>query len=87
MIIAFFLDILFLIVSGLLYPIKKLDDVSVESGIGSAINNGIHYIANFNEILPLSTLFIIFGIILSIEASIGLFKIIMWIIRRFPTQS
>lgn len=71
----------------LLWPITILDDVSVDSGFGAAISNLLGDFANLNGFLPLDSLFSVIGIILAIELVIAGYKIIMWVIRRFPTQS
>jgi len=68
-------------------PFRLLDDVSVETGIGGAITTATQYVASLNDIIPLSTAMICVGIILGIELIVISYKIIMWVIRRIPTQS
>lgn len=87
MIISGILYFLYWIVLLLMSPILLLADVTLEAGAGLAITSAMAYIANFNDILPLLTLFEIIGIILGIEVIVAGYKIIMWILRRLPTQS
>lgn len=87
-----------MITSGILYmiygvvwlivsPILLLPDVSISSGFSTALTTAISYISVFDSILPITTLFIIIGLIMGIEIAIAVYKIIMWVIRRIPTQS
>lgn len=87
MITSFILDLFYSIVVLLVTPILMLADVTADSGLLSAVTNVIHYIANFNDILPLLTLFAVIAIIITTESIIAIYKIIMWFIRRIPTQS
>lgn len=87
MVTGFILLIVYYFLVVLLSPFYLVDDVSVESGFGSAIHSASEYLANINQVFPLSTLFTIFLIILSIEGILASYKIIMWVVRRFPTQS
>lgn len=62
-------------------------DVVLPSGITSAISTAGGYLSAFDFVIPVSSILTIFGLILVIEGAIILYKSIMWIIRRFPTQS
>lgn len=68
-------------------PIRLLSDVSVTNGFGSAVTTASTYIGTFDKFFPVSTLLILVGLFTSIEIGIALYKIIMWIIKRIPTQS
>ncbi|WP_302876690.1 hypothetical protein [Nocardia mangyaensis] len=87
MLTSFFLDVIYIIVNGLVFLIELLPDVTVDSGLGSAIDTAVHYVANYNSILPITQIFTIFGLVLTIELGVAVYKIVMWTIRRFPTQS
>jgi len=87
MITDFLLIIIRLILTGLAAPITLLDDVSVDSGVGGAITTAAQYIASWNTVLPLSTVLTCFALLLVIELGIAVYKLIMWAIRRLPTQS
>lgn len=69
-----------------LYPILVQPDVSLTSGVGSAIATAGTYLANINVIFPLSTLLICLGVILTMESVILIYKLVMWVIRRIPGQ-
>lgn len=87
MIIDFFLLVIYYILKVALLPLLLLGDVTASSGIGSSISTATHYVANWSHVLPLSTIFAVFGIMLAIELGVAVYKIIMWILRRLPTQS
>jgi len=78
------LFLLYMIVLILTRPLLLFPDVSIESGFGSAIATATSYLANFNQILPLTTLFQIIGLIIIIEIAISGYKIVMWIIKKIP---
>lgn len=87
MIISIFLYLVYGVVYVLTSPLRALSDVTVESGVGEAISNAIHYIANFNDFLPISTIASIIGLVVTIEVGLAVYKLAMWLIRRLPTQS
>lgn len=87
MILDFLLYIIYSIVWLITYPLRLLADITVESGFASAIDTATHYLANLNSFLPLGTILTIFSLILAIELIVAIYKIIMWIIRRIPSQS
>lgn len=87
MITTFFLTIIYYTVRVLISPIFLLSDVSLTDGLGGQITEATHYVANVNQFFPLSTLFSVLAIIIGIEVVIASYKVIMWVIRRIPTQS
>ena len=87
MIADIFLYTIYGLVYTLTYPIRLLADVSLNSGISEAINTATTYLASVSAFLPISTIFVILGIYIGIEIAIFTYKAIMWIIKRFPTQS
>lgn len=87
MILTGLLTLIYYMVLLLTSPLRLLDDVSVESGFGSSIATAGGYINNINNFFPISTLMTIFLIILGIELGIAVYKLIMWLLRRIPTQS
>lgn len=86
MITSAFLSLFFGAVSALM---SILPDVSVNSAFGSAIATGSSYISAIHSFLPLITATLLAIIVVDVlfESSYLLFKVIYWIIRRFPTQS
>jgi len=87
MIINLFIYVVVSLLSIVILPLRLLPDVTVEGPVGSAIATGATYIALFQTMVPLSTVFTILGIVFFIELAIFTYKVIMWVIRRFPTQS
>lgn len=70
-----------------LFPIRSLADVSLPSDIASSISTVAGYLGSIDSFIPIGTILTIFGTILSIELGIFTYKIIMWLIKRLPTQS
>lgn len=87
MIISALLLIIYYLVYALTYPLRYLSDVSANSSFTSAITTVNGYLAAWNDFLPITTIFQVFAAIIAIELVIAVYKVIMWIIRRFPTQS
>jgi hypothetical protein len=65
-------------------PLRLLSDVSVDSGIGSAIFQLAQYVRNTAGVIPFSTLTNCVIIILTLEGFIFSFKMIMRIAKFFP---
>lgn len=87
MIISWFLYAIYGVVYVLTFPFRVFSDVTVDTGIGGSITTATQYIATWNNILSLSTILACFSIIIGVELIIASYKIIMWVIRRLPTQS
>lgn len=64
-----------------------LPDVTANSTITSTIVSLNNYIAFFNTMLPMDTVWAILTIIVGVEVILATYKLVMWVIRRFPTQS
>jgi hypothetical protein len=86
MITSAFLALFFRVVSSL---IGLLPAVSATSSFGAAISTGSSYISAIHSFLPLITATLLAIVVVDVlfESSYLLFKVIYWIIRRFPTQS
>lgn len=82
-----FLYLIFGIVWAITAPLRLLDDTSLPEGISSAIVSMGGYLTSTNQVLPVATIISVLGIILLVETSIFVYKVIMWLIRRLPTQS
>jgi hypothetical protein len=69
--------------------LTKLPDVATNSGIGSAIAKGSEYVSGVYAFIPYisTTILAIIAFDIIFESSYLLFKVIYWVIRRFPTQS
>lgn len=84
------LFIIYAIVFGLAnVTILLLPDVSLSSGISTAISTATQYIAAIYNIMPIviTAIFICFAVILVLEIFLGGYKLLMWVIRRLPGQS
>jgi len=68
-------------------PLRLLSNATLPAGFQSALDSLGAYISPLNEIFPVLTLFSVFGIIITIELSIQTYKLIMWTLKRLPTQS
>ena len=87
MIIDLFLIIIYYFVLVISSPLRLLPDVTADSSIVTSVTTAISNIASLNYILPLDTIMSVLASTLAIEAIIALYKLIMWVIRRLPTQS
>jgi hypothetical protein len=82
-----FLNLIYGIIFIVTSPIRLLPDVVLNNGFNDAITNASGYISAFNSFLPIDTILSILGVFLIIESAYMIFKLIMWVIKRFPTQS
>ncbi len=78
---------LFFIVKILVSPILLLDDVVIPDGFYLAIEKVTGSLSSLNSFFPIDTVLTILAIAVGIEIAYLLFKLIMWVIKRFPTQS
>jgi hypothetical protein len=87
MIIDVLLTFIYLIVATVTYPITLLPDASLSPNIASMIATANGYTAPLNAFVPLDTIVAVVAIVLVVDAGIFTYKIIMWAIKRLPTQS
>ena len=87
MIVSIFLQIIYSILWVITSPLRALDDVVLSSGFSGSISTAGHYISGFNNIIPLDTVLVLLGLYVGIELAYMGYKLIMWLIKRFPTQS
>lgn len=87
MITSTILIIIFVVLDFLVTPLKLLPDVTADSSVVQGITSAVSYMATFNAFLPLATLFLVVAAILAVELGVAVYKIIMWVVRRIPTQS
>lgn len=71
------------------FLINKLPDITTNSGIGSSIATASTYVSGVYQFIPLISTTILAIIVFDIifESGYLLYKVIYWVIRRFPTQS
>jgi len=87
MITGSFFTLMYYILYGITSPIRLLPDVSLPVGFTNAMTTASGFYSSVNAILPLDTILILLAIYVAIEAAYLSYKLIMWLIKRFPTQS
>lgn len=87
MIGSFILFVLWIVVYGISSPLRLFPDVSLPSELTASISTASGSLTAMSAFIPISTILAIFAIVVAIEASIFLYKGVMWIIKRLPTQS
>jgi hypothetical protein len=87
MITSGFLYGVFALIIAITVPFRLLSDVSMNSGMAGALNSVGGYLSPMDLIFPMGTLLAVLGVFLLYESGYLVYKIMMWIIRRFPTQS
>lgn len=87
MIFQAILNTLYQVISFIAYPLKQLPDVSLGTGFTDAINTANGYLSALNDIIPIDTILTLLGVYVAIETAYFTYKFIMWVIKRFPTQS
>lgn len=86
MITSAFLNLFYGAVS---YLVSFLPSVSTNTAFGTAITTASDYISAIHSFLPLITISVLAIITFDVlfESGYLAYKVIYWIIRRFPTQS
>lgn len=84
MIPQIFLGMLYAVIYLLTSPLRLLNDVTIDSGITSAVIQAKSYLSIVDPLVPMSTLLIVFGSMLGIEIIIASYKLIMWVIKKIP---
>lgn len=68
-------------------PLRAMDSVTLPQGIIDAIQAGQTALAPFNAFVPLNQMMLVLGVAISYEVGYITYKLVMWGIRRLPTQS
>jgi len=68
-------------------PLLLLPPVDPNSDFVASVSSILAFLANINQIFPLTTVFAILALILAVEVGVMVYKVIMWVVRRIPTQS
>jgi len=86
MITSAILNIIFLVLG---YLIGLLPDITIDSNFTTAIMTASSYLSTLYSFLPfiVSTILAIIVFDLLFESGYMIFKVVYWVIRRFPTQS
>lgn len=83
-IIQALLEIVYLFVSTITYPLLLLNDVVLPSAISSSLTTASSYLSPFNDFIPISTILEILALLLSFEIAYFTYKGIMWVIKKIP---
>jgi hypothetical protein len=65
-------------------PIRLFSDVSLPAAINDSISSIGSNLALLNQVIPVSTIITILGIMLAIESAIFIYKGIRWIYNKIP---
>jgi hypothetical protein len=87
MIISGIIYILYGLVFVVTLPLRLFADATLPAFLTAAVSNISPYISILDAVLPLGTIISIVGFYVVVEVAIFTYKGIMWIIKRFPTQS
>jgi len=87
MITNFILTLIFGLVYAITIPIVNLNDVVMSDSFATSITTANGYISSLNTFIPVDTIIQILGVFLVIEGAVLTYKLIMWVIKRIPTQS
>jgi len=87
MITAIFLYLVLAAIILITAPLRLLPDATLPADIATSISTISGYLTPLQVFLPVSTIFTILGLAVSIEAAILLWKGFNWLLRRLPTQS
>jgi len=87
MIITLVLNIIYLAVVVISSPLLALPIATLSTNFTDAVTSISSYLAALNQILPITTIIDLMALTLSFEAGYFTFKGIMWVVKRFPTQS
>ena len=87
MITTAILDLIYAVLSLILWPVRQLPDVSLPPSIAEAISTAGAYIGGLDLILPVNTILAVLGLFLAIEGGILAYRIVNWLIRKIPTIS
>jgi hypothetical protein len=87
MITNLIINALYAIVYLISSPLRLLNNVVIPDSFNTAILTVGGYLKALDTILPIDTILLLLGISITIELAYFSYKVIMWIIKRFPTQS
>lgn len=63
-------------------PVRALADVSLSSSFATAVTTGMGYVSRLNHFLPIGAILYVLGIILTFEAGLVTYKLVMWVVKR-----
>jgi len=68
-------------------PLRLLNDVTMPVAFSNAMATVGGYLKAIDTIVPIDTIVIILKISIGIELAYLTYKLVMWVVKRFPTQS
>lgn len=68
-------------------PIRLLPSVTIPASFASAMDTASGYLTAVNSFIPVDTILLLLNIFVGIEIAYLTYKFIMWVVKRFPTQS
>jgi len=84
MIVYWLLKIFIYLLELITAPLLLLPDASLSVNLTGTLTQAGNYLALFDLFLPIPELFIVFGIIVSIEAGYFTYKAARWIYNKIP---
>lgn len=84
MIFTPFLNVLYWVLYGLLYPIRFLDNAVLPTQLSGAFTTAGQYLGNLNQIFPLASMFLTIGSTMTVEGGIAIWKGVQWLIKKIP---
>jgi polyferredoxin len=66
-------------------PLRAFSDVVLNTDISEAIATASTYLGGLSAVVPIGTILAVFGIFLTVEVAILVWKGINWLIRKIPT--
>jgi len=87
MIITAFLNIVYSFVFVITAPLRLFSNVSLPAALTTSLTTAGEYLSVVGQFFPIPALLTVLAFVLSIEVSIGIYKGIMWLVKRIPTQS
>jgi len=87
MIFTLILNIFYIAILVVFSPLLALPVATLSSNFADSMTTATSYLSAFNAILPVNTAVDLMAYTISFEAGYFLFKGIMWLVKRLPTQS
>lgn len=87
MIVTLLLNMIYGILWVILAPVRLLPDITLSNSFITSIETASGYLSSLNNFVPIDTIITLLGIFIAIELAYLSYKLIMWFVKRFPTQS
>lgn len=87
MIVNAFLQIIYVIIWAITSPLRLLNDVQTPEFVSEAIQSVDSILEVVSTIAPLDSIAFSLGVVVSFELGYNTYRLIMWALKRLPTQS